>query len=59
MEGKTVTYVCWSARQRERCDEEINITAVCNKQGKWDPSTDDICAESTGISWNHVIIILN
>ena len=43
-------YVCWSVHQRGRC-EEVNITAVCNKQGQWDPSTDDICAESTGITF--------
>ena len=39
-------YVCWSVHQRGRC-EEVNVTAICNKQGQWDPSTDDICAEST------------
>ena len=47
LEGATVTYVCWNVHQRGRCDD-VNVTAVCNKQGYWEPNTDDICAESTG-----------
>ena len=49
LEGATVTYVCWNVHQRGRCDEDnVTCTAVCNKQGHWEPSTDDICAEPTG-----------
>ena len=46
-EGVILMYVCWKIHQRGRC-EEVNITAVCNQQGHWEPSTDKICAESTG-----------
>ena len=46
LEGATVMYVCWNIHQRGRC--EYNVTAVCNNQGHWEPSTEDICAESIG-----------
>ena len=42
-----MTYVCWNIHQRGRYDE-VNVTAICNEQGYWEPSTDDICTESTG-----------
>ena len=48
-----MTYICWSVHQRGRC-EEVNITAVCNKQGQWDPSIDDICA---GITFDNLSFI--
>ena len=45
-----MTYVCWNIHQRghqSQC-QEVNVTAVCNKQGHWEPDTDHICAEPTG-----------
>ena len=42
-----MVYVCWTNHKRGQC-EEVNVTAVCNKQGHWEPSTEDICAEPTG-----------
>ena len=48
-----MTYVCWNihhgAGPQSQC-KEVNVTTVCNNQGYWEPSTDDICAEPTGTS---------
>ena len=30
--------------------QEVNVTAVCNTLGQWEPSTDHICPESAGIT---------
>ena len=38
-------YICWNVHQSQ-CGE-VNVTAVCNEHGYWEPSTDDICAEPT------------
>ena len=48
-EGAIVTYVCWNIHHgvgpQLQC-REVNMTAVCTKQGYWESSTDDIiCAE--------------
>ena len=42
-----MVYVCWLIHRGPQC-EEMNVTAVCNKQGHWEPSTEDICAEPAG-----------
>ena len=46
-----MTYVCWNIHHgvgpQSQC-KEVNMTAVCNKQGYWEPSTDDICTEPEG-----------
>ena len=50
-----MVYVCWLIH-RGQC-EEVNVTSVCNKQGHWEPSTEDICAESTGTNDYDIVII--
>ena len=35
----------------------MNVTAICNKQGHWEPSTDDICAEPRG-TWDYDTAII-
>ena len=47
LEEATVMYICWNIQQRVQC-EEVNVTIVCNNEGYWEPSTDDICAEPAG-----------
>ena len=54
-----MTYVCWNIHQRghqSQC-EEVNVTAVCNKQGHWEPNADDICAKPTGTCDYDITII--
>ena len=49
LERATVMYICWNVHRRghqSQC-EKVNMTAVCNEHGYWEPSTDDICAEPT------------
>ena len=40
-----MTYVCWSVHQEDNISlcTEINTTAVCNKNGNWEPDSQDIC----------------
>ena len=55
LEGATVMYTCWNIYRsgyQSQC-EEVNVTAVCNKQGYWEPSTEDICGEPTGYYYDH------
>ena len=58
LEGATVTYVCCIILPggQQSCCEEDNVTAVCNKEGYWEPSTDDICAEPTGQSGELLLV---
>ena len=55
LEGATVVYVCWTNHKRGQC-EEVNVTAVCNRQGHWEPSSEDICAEPRGTCDYNVIL---
>ena len=38
-------YVCWNVHQEENISlcTEIDTTAVCNQQGNWEPTADDMC----------------
>ena len=49
-EGAMVTYVCWSVHQMENISlcTEINTTAVCNKNGNWEPDSQDMCSVFPG-----------
>ena len=46
LEGTKLTVACWTA-DHSGCNK-VNVTAVCNKQGHWEPSIDNICGEPTG-----------
>ena len=36
---------------------QINITAVCNKEGDWEPTLDDTCVELSGMcSYHHFLV---
>ena len=58
LEGATVTYVCCGIHSdgHQSCCEEDNVTAVCNRDGYWEPSTDDICAEPTSQSGELILV---
>ena len=48
-------YTYWNiyrSGHQSQC-EEVNVTAVCNKQGYWEPSIEDICGEPTGYYYDH------
>ena len=53
LEGAEVTFACLSTFQVWHWSlcKELNITAVCNKEGNWEPISDDttLCTELTGI----------
>ena len=52
--GAEVIFLCQSTFQfgQQSLCMEVNITAVCNKEGKWEPITDGInmCAGLKGLS---------
>ena len=50
LEGATVTYVCWTIYQEANISlsTEINTTAVCNKNGNWEPVSLDMCSIFSG-----------
>ena len=50
-EGAEVTYICWNAQQTQYQPvlKQTNVTAVCNAEGIWEPDSDNICAEPSGI----------
>ena len=54
LEGATVTYVLQSTHQlgHQSVCTEVNVTAVCNREGKWEAVSDDGCSE-TSLSGNH------
>ena len=51
LEGAEVTFVCQSVFQfgHQSLCRQINITAVCNKEGDWEPVLDDTCVELSGM----------
>ena len=52
LEGAEVMFACRSTFHVWHLSlcKEMNITAVCNKEGNWEPISDDIvCVELTGI----------
>ena len=51
LEGAEAAFMCQSTSQIWRWSlcKEVNVTVVCTKEGKWEPITDDICTEQTGI----------
>ena len=53
-----MTYVCCGIHSdgHQSCCEEDNVTAVCNRDGYWEPSTDDICAKPTDQSGKSIAI---
>jgi hypothetical protein len=51
LEGAEIAFVCQSTLQvwhRSLC-KEVNVTAVCTKEGNWEPITDDniMCTKLT------------
>ena len=48
LEGATVTYVLQSTHQlgHQSVCTEVNVTAVCNREGKWEAVSDDKCSQS-------------
>ena len=52
LEGAIVTYVCWIVHQEENISlcTEINTTAVCSKDGNWEPDSQDMCLVFSGQS---------
>ena len=51
LEGAEIAFVCQSTFQVWHWSlcKEVNVTAVCTKRGNWEPITDDMCTELTGI----------
>ena len=49
-----MTYVLQSTHQlgHQSVCTEVNVTAVCNREGKWEAVSDDGCSE-TSLSGNH------
>ena len=45
-----MTYVCWSVHHEENISlcTEINTTAICNKNGNWEPDSQDMCSVFSG-----------
>ena len=45
LEGAIVTYMCWSVHHEENISlcTEIITTAVCNKNGSWEPDFQNMC----------------
>ena len=50
LEGAIVTYVCWMVHQEENISlcTEINTTAVCNMDGNWEPTSQDLSSIFSG-----------
>ena len=50
LEGAVVTYACWNIYQDDNTSvcTEINTTAVCNKNGNWEPASQDLCSVFSG-----------
>ena len=48
--GSSVTYVLQSRHQlgQQSVCAEVNVTAVCNREGKWEVINDDTCSEVSG-----------
>ena len=51
IEGAQAEFVCQSTFQIWHWSlcQEVNVTAVCTKEGNWEPITNDMCTELTGI----------
>ena len=52
IEGAEVTYVCWNIDRtlyQPMC-KQTNRTAVCTADGSWEPNSDNICDEPSGIT---------
>ena len=49
-----MTYVLQSTHQlgHQSVCTEVNVTAVCNREGKWEAVSDDGCS-GTSLSGNH------
>ena len=52
-----MTYVCWNIHGAGLCGE-FNKTAVCTKEGRWEPSADNICTQPGG-TWFYTLAIVN
>ena len=54
LEGATVTYVLQSTHQlgHQSVCTEVNVTTVCNREGKWEAVSDDGCS-GTSLSGSH------
>ena len=65
LEGAEVEFVCQSTFQVWHWSlcKEVNVTAVCTKEGKWEPitSADDIimCTNLTGIILSKDLYCIN
>ena len=48
--GASVTYVLQSRHQlgHQSVCTEVNVTAVCNREGKWETLGDNTCSEVSG-----------
>ena len=61
LEGAEVMFLCQDTFQfgQQSLCMEVNITTVCNKEGKWEPIADDIntCAGLRGLSGTIIITV--